>query len=192
MEPDERRSQTKNDLILRVWERMDRDSVGAAELTDIQVAIEEKLGPAAVDSPASIARILADHGAELRHAEVLDLDTEWRDKRLERFNGLDFSSLSEAVAALSELVSLRSRFEKSGDKAEIARLVEFVDQVRDELALMALSKKQDDGQAQAKEICEWLVIWRNSPDLFPDWLELRLASPGFRSLFPDFQSGTKR
>jgi hypothetical protein len=61
--------------------------------------------------------------------------------------------------------------------------------MRDELALVAFNNKTNPAaQAQAKEISEWLSLWRNSPDLFADWLELRIGSPGFRSLFPDFHS----
>src|SRR6266446_7946862 len=71
-------ARTKEDLIVEVWEQLDCDSVGAAELEQIQKAIRERFGEGAVDSPASIARLLADEGAILRHPEVLECDADWR------------------------------------------------------------------------------------------------------------------
>jgi hypothetical protein len=175
---------TADNLILEKWERLDCESVGATELHQIQIEIEKQLGPAAVTSPASIARLLADHGATLRHPEILEFDSEWRDKHLSTFSAMDFSSLSGAVVAFRQLESLRKQCR---DKNELSRLFEFVSDVRDELSLAARDNKTNAEQAEAKEISEWLSLWRSSPDLFAGWLELRLDSPGFHSLFPDFR-----
>jgi hypothetical protein len=189
MKDDKHPGVTRDDLIVQIWEQLACESVGAKELKQIQQAVADRLGTAAVDSPASMARILADHGAELRHPEILDLDSEWRESRLSTFSAIDLSSLSGAVTSLHHLDSLRRQLEDSNSKSELSRLYESVNQMRDELALVAFNNKTNPAaQAQAKEISEWLSLWRNSPDLFADWLELRIGSPGFRSLFPDFHS----
>jgi hypothetical protein len=65
------KSRTKRDLMIEVWEALDCESVGAIELEAIAQAVREKFGEGAVESHASVARLLADEGAELRHAEVL-------------------------------------------------------------------------------------------------------------------------
>jgi hypothetical protein len=175
----------REDLILEIWERLDCESVGAAELQQIQVEVEERLGLGAVESPAAIARMLADEGATLRHPEVLEFDTQWRVKRLSEFNALDFSTLEHAAAGLRQIEAWRKQF----GPEELARLYDFVVQIRDQLSFNALDKNGEPrALSEAKEIAEWLSLWRNSPDLFPDWLELRLASPGFKSLFPDFKN----
>ena len=56
-------SRTKNDLIIEVWEKLDCENVGAAEIEAIEVVVKEQYGEAAVDSPMIIARLLADEGA---------------------------------------------------------------------------------------------------------------------------------
>src|SRR5688572_1755508 len=66
-------SRNKTDLIIEVWEKLDCESVGAAEIRAIETVITEVFGRAAVDSPMVIARLLADEGAELRHSEVMEL-----------------------------------------------------------------------------------------------------------------------
>jgi len=82
MKADRESRKTKRDLIIELWEALDCESVGARELEQIQNAVAEKFGEGAVDSPASIARVLADEGAVLRHPEVLDFDTKWRERNL--------------------------------------------------------------------------------------------------------------
>src|SRR3982750_2752266 len=66
-------ARTKNDLIIEVWEKLDCESVGAAEVEAIEIVLNEQFGPGAVDSPMEIARAVADEGADLRHSELMEL-----------------------------------------------------------------------------------------------------------------------
>jgi hypothetical protein len=181
-------ARTKEDLIVEVWEQLDCDSVGAAELEQIQKAIRERFGEGAVDSPASIARLLADEGAILRHPEVLEFDTTWRRLGVLIYSGeVDFTSLPGAAIGIRRLVELQRESVKSGDQVQLRRLREFAANLRDELLLMERSKTATGrSRAEAKEIIEWVSIWQRSPDLFVDWLDLRCKSPEFVKLFPDF------
>jgi hypothetical protein len=70
-------------VIIAVWEELDCDSVGEAELHSIQQTLRTRLGEGAVDSPAAIARVLAEEGATLRHPEVLTFDSRWREAEIE-------------------------------------------------------------------------------------------------------------
>ena len=70
------------DLIIEVWEALDCQSVGRAELERIEKELLEKFGTGVTQSPAAIARTLADEGAVLRHPEVFEWDSEWRKQRL--------------------------------------------------------------------------------------------------------------
>src|SRR5678816_973680 len=96
MKPQRWKSRTRHELIIEVWEALDCESVGARELLAIQDALRETLGEGAVVSPASIARVVVDEGAVLRHPEVLNCDVKWRARILaapvapQQF---DFSSL---------------------------------------------------------------------------------------------------
>ena len=63
---------TKREFILAEWKNIAGDSVGAADLEAIQIAVQKQLRQEL--SPAAIARILADEGVRLRHPEVLECD----------------------------------------------------------------------------------------------------------------------
>ena len=75
-------SRTKRDLIIEVWEALDCESVGARELEQIQRVLSETLGAGAIESPAAIARVVADEGAALRHPEVFECDFKLEGGRL--------------------------------------------------------------------------------------------------------------
>ncbi|HLE62486.1 MAG TPA: hypothetical protein VI750_05065 [Pyrinomonadaceae bacterium] len=183
------RARTRRDLIVEVWEQLDRDSVGAEELNEIQSAIQQRFGIGAVDSPAAIARLLADEGAALRHPEVLEFDTAWREHmELANYRGIDFGSLSAAAIAIEKLDALQKEAHRKGDKAQLWRIAQLVSNVREDLLSLCRSKgTSQSARAEAKEIAEWLLIWQRTPELFSDWRALRIISMEFVDLFPDFR-----
>src|ERR1700704_5519155 len=78
------KARTKRELIVTAWDDLGRIKVGASELRKIQSAVRDQFGAGAVESPAAIARVLADEGAELRHPEVIELDARWRAAEIKR------------------------------------------------------------------------------------------------------------
>ena len=182
-----RPARNRHELIIQAWEEMDGESVGAAELEQIQRVIAETFGTGAVDSPAAIARQLADEGAILRHPEVLDADAVWRKKRLSEHNEVDFLSLQGALAAIRKLEAQRVAYVNQGDEPLLKELLGFVAEVQEELAFVVRSKTIGPGtRAEVNEVLGWLAVWRQTPDLFNDWLELRLTSPEFRERHRNF------
>jgi hypothetical protein len=179
---------TREEVAIRAWRELNSESVGARELAAIQEAIHEALGEGAVDSPASIARTLAAAGARLRHPEVLECDTRWREERLSGFvtrDELSFASVPEAEESLARLEQLRQEFAGAGDDQKLRRLRQFGLQLRSEFAIVASAQAGSD-RILAKELDQWLAVWLQTPDLFPDWLSLRRRSPGFiKALGPD-------
>jgi hypothetical protein len=187
-------SRTKHDLIIEVWEELDCESVGRHELEQIQQALRERFGEgAALESPASIARTVADEGAVLRHPEVFDYDSKWREGKLAReglLNELDFSSFSGALESLAKLDDTRREFQSNTHQKGLEQLRVTVASARKDCLLIARSKVIDDRQRQqAKEISKWLTVWLQSPELFSDWLDLRRRSPEFRRTFGSAASG---
>ena len=180
------RARTKQDLIIEVWEYLDCESVGAQELEQIQKTVSETLGEGAVESPAAIARTLADEGAVLRHSEVLDFDAKWRKQNLTVLispDELDFSDLNEASKSLAKLEDLRQRFEGEDDQGSLRRLQEMVLAIKADSRRVANSKVVDDKKRlEAREIAQWLTVWLQQPDMFEDWLSLRRRAPEFRQL----------
>src|SRR5205085_10324109 len=115
---------TKRDLIIEVWERLDCETVGARELEEIIGAVRARFGAGAVESPAQVARLLADEGAELRHAEVLEADARWRarDPYEAMFrNVLKFADFAQAAASLKRRENLRPEFARKKDQAGLRR-----------------------------------------------------------------------
>jgi hypothetical protein len=179
------RARTKRDLIIEVWEALDCESVGARELEQIQQVLAERLGTGAVESPAAIARVVADEGAALRHPEVFECDLKWRAGKL---NGtsikLDFSSFETALESFAEVETRRREVEEQRDDAALQRLREVITAARQDSLLIARSKIVAEPQrAEAKEVSEWLRVWLVAPDLFRDWLDLRMRSAEFRKRF---------
>lgn len=186
-------ARTRRDLIIEVWEDLDCESVGARELEQIQRALREKFGEGALESPASIARTVADEGAILRHPEVFDCDLEWRKQNLEKRTlpaHLDFASLSTGFESMVKLEEKRLELQSNADTNGLTELREAVTGVRKDSLLRARSKIIDAAQREeAKEVSQWLTIWLQAPELFSDWLDLRRRSPEFRKKFkPEAES----
>ena len=174
------------ELIIEVWEALDCESVGALELEQIQQALLEAFGEGGAESPAAIARAVADEGAVLRHPEVFDCDLKWRRKRLEDStfpDQLDFSNLAAAFDSVVKIEETRLEVQ-TGDRNALQKLRGIVVINRDELLLRARSKILDEVEReQAKEVAHWLTVWLQAPELFSDWLDLRRRSPEFREKF---------
>ena len=182
-------ARTKRELMIEVWEHLDCESVGAKELEAVREAVRERFGEGAVESPARVARVLADEGAELRHAEVLEMDARWRtqDPHDAVFrNVLKFSTFEEAAASIRRLDNLRKQFRRKGDKAGLRRVQETVLKGKQRAQMIARNQSVNERKREEKaEMAEWFTVWLNQPEIFEDWLALRLTSKDFRARFPE-------
>ena len=189
MEKHEWKARTKHDLMIEVWEHLDCETVGAPELETIQTVVRERFGEGAVESPATVARLLADEGAELRHAEVLELDTRYRtaDPYEAMFrNVLKFSTFAQAAASLRNLENLRKQFARKKDLQGLRRVSETALKGKQRAQMIARNRNVDERKrAEKAEIAEWFAVWLKQPEIFNDWLELRQRSKDFRSRFKD-------
>ncbi len=181
------KARTKRDLAIEVWEKLDCESVGARELEAIRTAIEGRFGTGAVDSPATLARLLADEGAELRHAEILELDVRVRadDPYEAAFrNVLKFATFDEAIASLKRLDNLRKEFARRDDKEGLRRVRAKVLKGKERAEMIARNPKVDERKrAEKEEIAEWFAVWLKQPEVFDVWLELRRGTTDFREKF---------
>jgi hypothetical protein len=185
---------TRRDLIIAAWDRLGRATIGESELREIQRSVRSEFGLGTNESPAAIARLLADEGAELRHPEVIEFDACWREAKIEserkRFKGLDdFLAgkplrLNKAETLIKRLEKLRKSSESSGDQISLKQARNMAAngrQIAESLAKdRTLNQTQRDEQA---EIAAWLKVWIQTPGLFADWLELRQRSPDFQEKF---------
>ena len=187
MKRTEWKARTKRELMIEVWEHLDCESVGAKELEAVTEAVRERFGDGAVESPTRVARLLADEGAELRHAEVLDLDARWRtrDPYDAAFrNVLKFSTFEEAAASIRRLDNLRKQFRRKDDREGLRRVQETVLKGKQRAQMIARNPSVNERKREEKaEMAEWFTVWLNQPEIFDDWLALRLASKDFRARF---------
>ena len=170
---------TKYQIIVDVWERMEKDVVGASELQLIQQALAVRFGT--IVSLVSIARTLADHGARLGHPDILGADLEWR-QRTSLFTpeDLTFGNLEAAMSLIEKIEALRENLQN--DKPMLEHLRQSVQQIKNELDVLAASGRV--GQSHlAQEVGQWLTIWLQNPQIFPEWLALRRNTPDFRERF---------
>ncbi|HVF57030.1 MAG TPA: hypothetical protein VM934_12825 [Pyrinomonadaceae bacterium] len=184
------KARTKQDLMIEVWEHLDCESVGAKELDAILEEVRNRYGAGAVESPASIARLLADEGAELRHAEVLEMDARWRaaDPYEPMFrNVLKFSDFNEAAGSIKRLDNLRKQFQRKNDREGLRRVNETALKGRRRAQMIAGRESVNEKKrAEKAEIAEWFAVWLRQPDIFEDWLALRRRTKDFRERFePD-------
>jgi hypothetical protein len=180
-------ARTKRELMIEVWERLDCESVGAQELEAVIEVVRERFGEGAVESPSRVARLLADEGAELRHAEVLEMDVRWRtrDPYDAAFrNVLKFSTFEDAAASIRRLDNLRKQFRRKDDREGLRRVHETVLKGKQRAQMIARNPAVNERKREEKaEMAEWFTVWLNQPEIFEDWLALRLASKDFRERF---------
>jgi hypothetical protein len=192
MKSGEWKSRTKRDLMIEVWEHLDCESVGARELEAVLGAVRERFGEGAVESPASAARLLADEGAELRHAEILAMDVAWRtqDPYEPMFrNVVKFSNFEEAAATIRRLENLRRQFAQKGDREGLRRVSEAALKGKRRAQMIARNAKVvERKRAEKEEMAEWFTVWLNQPEIFEDWVALRRRSKDFRERFENSES----
>ena len=185
-------ARTKRELMIEVWEHLDCESVGAKELEAVREAVRARFGEGAVESPARVARVLADEGAELRHAEVLELDARWRtqDPHEAAFrNVLKFATFEEAAQSIRRLDNLRKQFRRKNDREGLRRVQETVLKGKQRAQMIARNQSVNERKrAEKAEMAEWFTVWLNQPEIFEDWLALRLASKDFRARFQGEES----
>lgn len=179
-------SKVRRQVIIEYWRGEQCPRVGARELSQLQSLLATRFGGADLDSPATIARVLADEGAELRHPEVIECDAQWRADFLQR-PSQDSAELPDAKETLT-LAAVEPFIEKleqlARDKADIQRLRSVAIEARKTAQLEARRKSLSESQRNEQiEIAEWLGVWIKTPRLFRDWLELRKRSAEFRRMF---------
>jgi len=180
-------SRTKTDLIIEVWEKLDCESVGAAEISAIEESLLGHFGDGAVESPMIIARILADEGAELRHAEIMELDVQ---RRLESpydamfRNILKFADFKQTLISIRRLENLRRKFTTENDREGLRLMRETAIKGKHRAQMIANNEKvSDEKRAEKQEIAEWFTIWLQNPEVFENWITLRQNSPDFIERF---------
>ena len=170
---------TKDQVIVEVWEKTAKDVVGASDLTLIQDALIQRFG--SDSSPASIARVLADHGARLGHPEILQADMRWRERQhLFTPDDLAFDTIDAANAFIEKLEQLRQTHDQQSLRLSVQQIKHELD------VLAALPTVPATRRVVAREAAQWLTFWLQNPQIFAEWLDLRRSTAEFKDLFGTF------
>lgn len=169
---------TRSDqFIVDWWTENGNESAGATELDQIQQALLERFGAQGRETPAAIARTLADNGVRLRHPEVLETDVRWRERE-------EFSLFAAEEVSFPSIDAAIEWVERLGAFENPAELRKFVLQLKSELELVAKSMRIPlPDRLIAAEVAHWLSVWLQNPTIFADWLVLRRESAEFRDRF---------
>lgn len=173
--------------MIEVWEKLDCETVGAAEIEAIEEAVRARFGEAALESPMRIARILADEGAALRHSEIMQLwikRFEDQPHEAEFRNLINTGDLDAAERSIRRAENLRKKFVADDDKEGLRQLREEVIDVKSRMQAESRDKKLPTPQRHMyAEIAEWLTLWLQSPEIFDGWLLLRKRSAEYKRRF---------
>ena len=189
-----RAAQPARELIIEFWLERGRPPIDAQFLENVQSKLMERFGDPAM-SPASVARFLADEGAELRHPEIIESDVRWRESRvksgMDKFAAVEHLSsgarlnIEEAGTLIGRMEKLRQEFERDDDEMRLEELRTLAAGARQRAEAMGKNRKLDERvRIEQSEIAEWLKVWLQTPMLFENWLELRRRSEEFRKRFP--------
>ncbi len=184
-------SRTKNDLIIEVWEKLDCENIGAAEIEAIETVVGDQFGKGAVDNPLRIARLLADEGADLRHSEIMELyiarvsdrpyEAAFRDV-------VNISGFRSALRSIKNLESLRKKYDRDNDKEGLRLVREAALGGKLSAAETAERELIDAVTRQINaEVAQWFTVWLQTPVVFDEWVDLRRRSQDFIDKFE--QSG---
>ena len=181
------KARTKDDLIIEVWEKLDCENIGAAEIEAIETVVGDQFGKGAVDNPMRIARLLADEGADLRHSEIMELyiarasnrpyEAAFRDV-------VNIGGFKSAHRSLKNLEALRKKYLRDNDK-EGLRLVRQA-ALNGKLAAVETAERERVEPATRQinaEVAQWFTVWMQTPEVFDDWVELRQRSRDFIERF---------
>lgn len=188
-------AQAARESIVKLWLELGQPSVDAQFLENVQRQLPKSSeGPAI--SPAEVARLLADEGAELRHPEIIEADVRWREplvnSRMDKFVAVEPLSsgarlnIQDAGVLISKMEKLRQEFERDDDETGLDELRTLAADARQRAEAMGKNRKLNETvRSEQREIAEWLKVWLQTPMLFENWLELRQRSEEFRQKFPN-------
>ncbi len=180
-------SKNKHDLTIEVWELLDCVSVGGSEIEIIEKLVGKVFGGGAVESPMTVARLLADEGAELRHSEIMNLYVSRNSETIydaELRNLVNIDDLEKAASSLQRMENLRRKYESEADELGLRLLREKAIKFKKTAHERSLKMVMDEqGRLMNAEIAEWITHWVRTPQMFDSWLTLRLRSEEFREWF---------
>ena len=96
---------------------------------------------------------------------------------------LSFSSFADAEETIKRLDNLCRQYRSVSDKKGVDYCRQIASMGRRRAELISSNKRVNpQKRLQKQEIANWFKIWLETPDIFPDWLEMRKKADEFQRL----------
>jgi len=96
---------------------------------------------------------------------------------------LSFSSFADAEETIKRLDNLCRQYRSVSDKKGVDYCRQIASMGRRRAELISRNKRVNpQKRLQKQEIANWFKIWLETPDIFPDWLEMRKKADEFQRL----------
>jgi hypothetical protein len=178
------RAKTKKELIREKAEELRLFRVYRRDLERINEELRKKLGENGATSISYIANVLIEAGYEVFYSDFL-VERKLPPDEAELFDELiKFKDFPDAEESIKRMSLLYREFRKNKDRGKLRKLRQLADTARRRALLIADNEKvAEEKRRKKREIAFWFELFKENPELFPDWLELRRSSPEFKKRF---------
>jgi hypothetical protein len=175
---------TKKEMVLEIYDREAMGEVSPREIAIINQGLIDEFGEGGAMTPAEITRVLVDEDLPVRFDQIFRMRS-LVEKYEFIFEGLAISkSLSEAEKSLRRIDELYHKFRRLGDRTGVRFARQTAMRAKGNALALSRSDNLDRSKrAEQAEYYQWLTIWLETPELFPQWLELRKATAEFKEAF---------
>jgi hypothetical protein len=95
------------------------------------------------------------------------------------FGGVRQKTFQELERSLIEMEEVYARAKETGDRDRAQQCRNAVIQAKDHARLAARSPKTSpEKKIQKEEMIQWMLVWLDSPGVFPAWVKLRKQNLG--------------
>ncbi len=95
------------------------------------------------------------------------------------FAGVRQKTFEDLERSLVEMEEVYTRSKETGDRARAQWCRNAVIQAKDHARLAARgSKTSPEKKTQKEEMIQWMLVWLDSPGIFPAWVKLRKQNLG--------------
>jgi len=186
-----RKRTSKKQIILDWWRASGTGRVRTQEIRALQARLRQLGGSGGGASPSYIVNVLREAGAEVEYEDRY-ADPVMVEPYAAQLKGLlHFGDLAEAEDSIRKLSAHQAAFRAAGDRVGVELVRKIVLKGRERAQSLAINPRVNEEKRREKqEIATWFRVWLETPDLFPDWLELRKQSEEFRRLFSGPSEGS--
>jgi hypothetical protein len=165
-----RRKPSVKSVVLSYLEAAAPEIVDAQMVDGIRRHVDKTLGR---DKPVSAAYVL-DIVSETRLPIARSLGGLPVDLR----GRVHFHDKDAAAASLHEMTAEYEAARSAGDKTRAEDCRRAVRKGKDRLKLVLGRGLASQKHEEKQELLQWFLVWLEAPQLFPNWLALRLKAPG--------------